>query len=1837
MKKLKPITLFAILATIFVISPFIDPSNFVSGHSTITYPTEIFSLWNNTAPTLDGGIDFSSGDMSTEWSSAAVYNLYNSTNNLAGKLLLQNNDVNLFIGMDVINFQVEDPATTWGSSVYFDVNHDGLLSLSDRLIRFTDNSSGQYVEYYYYSTSLDTWMQLEDGSLGVPLSSSGIVVASAFQTSEFDSSNNHRQYEIKIPLTALSISTGDAIGIGFEATDNYLSSSAGITWPYIGTDQDDIRLNAGLWGDLQLEANTYDSFDFVVEENFNIKSTAVGYNNGTYLTTGDIDGNGDFELIVSSNRTVTGDRNLIAIFDYRSGSYQRIWSSWTTSHQSKLTTVIPGLATFDFDANGEDELYCIGTSNTVLRFRDWNSTSNDFEVSEVIYTHTSTLMGYIAIGEVVLDPVSGDSHEIVFGDSNGNIVILVYESATDTFDHDKKSPFSISSTYRIHAVGYGNIDHDAIQEVLFFGQTTADDALSHTTLYVYRRWENQKLEDNVEDDLPSTSSSTTEDYFGHTIIVDDVDNDNKNETVVVGSDYLRIFDNTSFTDLTPPLELSLNDPSAKPISAGGAAVADINLDGLNELIFSSNNGTIYIGEVSDTGTLEFTLSWSGDFGSSFGKRNSIVVFDIDNDGQNEIVLGDQYGQIIVLGIGDPPEITINSPSPGYVSSQDKVLVDWDVTTEFESLHHIDVYVNGGFSKRIGGSQTSTEVFLIPGQNVINLTAYSMSGLISSTNVTVKFDVKAPQVTIISPENYYETSADLVEISYSNSDPDFDFNHYEIWRNDTNVVPFTLQETISISLPFDSVWNITVVAVDDTLLEGKSSIYVIRDTAAPFINITAPIDGAAVKTTDVDLIWDSYDILTDVDHYEIYLDSVYQDSTTLKSYTVGLTIDKTYLIEIYAFDVLGNNDFDSISITLDTLNPTVSFDPIALPQLPDSTYYTNNQFLAVSWNATDDLLGSGISHTQITINGLLFDTYLPGTTSDTLDLVVDNYKEVEITAFDQAGNTATDVFGVKLDRTVPEIEITLPADNYTTGSDYVLVTWDATDLGVGLKEYRVYVDSILEATITNIGTTSYLVNIPENKTYTVTIRAYDLLDYYNESSIDIIHDSTYPTVIITTPTRLTSYTNDSIVHITWETVNLDVDHFEIHINGVYNSTYSNTTLEAFINFGFIALDVYPAYNITVLAFLSNGTSYLDLRWIIFDTTSPELSYITPLDDDIITNSNLHVEWFSQDDGSDIDYFRIEIGGITVIKDEILPFSSIINVSSLNGIYELIIFGYDIAGNIANISINIEITLYAPVFTTSLESIEYLNSGNFQFDLSVIDPNSGVKSISIYIDNTNEIYFEDFGIDYAVVPFDRIINVNEINFLSGVDNHNISISVFDKVNREERLLIEIVIDKEMPDLLQQPIIGALVFGTSAIEIVITSEPGTNNHTLFVLVTDNTGISGVNVTLTGYGYNQTFQMLYNDERDFITLGEYSYDFNFDDFTEGDYQITLAVIDIAGNVNYFNYGFSLKFETIDGPGNLGLIIALVIATIVVVAAVLAVSIRKPIRNIGWQDEIVNLSYILRSGLTVLYIPFSHEMIRDEQLFGGAMSGIRNILEELIGSKRKYAVDNVEFGNKNLLIYSSAYGDTILVVDKIKPIHAQKLEQFANEFEFIYRDAVTDDTYVNISRFDGYIDVVSKYFGSPDISEDMIAETILPKRKRQRQVTKAIKEIEITDKDLLIKSLHHKLSLDEASIENISQQTKVYIGDAIILAEKALTSLIEYDCDQAVKYAKISLSSLNLATQSGENLSIFEDVLNAIPRIVEEVNKGSACEDNEDRDGLYKAIENVSKLYLEYIEKFSI
>ena len=803
----------------------------VNAHSHLASPIEMFSLWNDTAPSINGIIGFTPFSLEGEWSSAAVYDLFDYTGDPNGKIIIQNDDSYSYVALDGISFTTEDPGGVWGASIGIDAKNDGILDSDDYSIGFVKNSTGSFVELRQAVNGI--WRIIEYGTPGTPLSGSGILVSTGFAKSAFNNVSNHRQYEFRIPYATTPVSPGDILGVGFELFNSEIVMSQYHVWPYVSTNPKLIRVSSKYWGDLHLgEENTYSKY--VIEENLNFGPSRMGYNNGTFMTTGDINGDGDQELIVWSNRTVATSKNLISIYDYQSGELISIWNSWESYHYSSMTFTIREIATYDFDEDGLDELYLSGDHFEIYQLQDWRSGLGDFDNWDMVFEN------YYLSTEWDIDSMTiGSAHhwigkeELIFTDrynGYGTYNVLEYDSHND----DTKDAFLLARSHYLPDI-YGesviavldvqvaDLDDDNWDEILFLSQF----ASNKTTGLQIREVDDTLDEEydnptdhptyGYEDYLPEDSHSNTFDVSGHTIVVADVDNDGYNETIIVGRDYLRVFSPFEFNATTIPLELRINDGSSSPNMGGGAGVLDIDDDGMNELIVGCADGTVIIYEIENTlsdpdfDSFSVTEEWRGDLGTSPGKGNAIIGLDIDEDGIEEAIIGDNFGQILVLGMGNEPVITITSPYDGSPSSSDTILLEWEVNNDSLPIHHYDITINDTLITRTaGGSQNSFWIPLGFGTNYINISCTDISGDSDWDRITVYHDPGLPEVIITSPSDYHTTDSQTIHVTYTGWDPLGDDLTYYIYVNGTEQIPSTTELFYDVTLPSEGLWNITVV-------------------------------------------------------------------------------------------------------------------------------------------------------------------------------------------------------------------------------------------------------------------------------------------------------------------------------------------------------------------------------------------------------------------------------------------------------------------------------------------------------------------------------------------------------------------------------------------------------------------------------------------------------------------------------------------------------------------------------------------------------------------------------------------------------------------------------------------------------------------------------------------------------------------------------------------------------------------------------------------------------------------------------------------------------------------
>jgi len=1703
----KKFLVFALLALTF----FIGLSQFkyqpVQAHNPVAFPKELFSLWNDTAPTINGMVDFTPFDKSGEWSSAAVYNLYDGFEAPDGKLLLQNDNSNLYVGLVIPSLTVEIPSAVWGAIVYLDMGQDGLFNDDDYLLTYVYNNTVESVAFFGYSNGLNDWYLIDGPGLpGATLPITGMVGDSYFGKSNFDNTTAHRQYEFKLPYQS-GLNNDEIIGIGFLATDDYLDMTKGKTWPYVGSKPGVIDTSPGYWGDLHL-GTIAGTVDYVIEDNFQIYNGKVGPNNGTFITTGDIDGDGDLEIIASSNRSVVAEPPAMAIFDYDeiNGEIVTMWESWTSTHSSMMIKA-EGIKCYDFDGDGEDEIFAVSSeSSYILRLSGWSDLTDDFVDAEYIFDNTDNLMGYIDIGDV--QNLWDGSQQIIFGDSVGWIGIIEYTVAKKWNLVTYLIPPDINGTTptRIHDIEIAEADDDSYgyEEFLLFSQITADDSLSTTRLQIFEG-DDTTFYDNPtdqgiyhEDDLQIDSHINTQDSFGHTIVCEDVDNDGITETIIVGKDYLKIFGRFTFNDSQIPLVFNLTDGTS-PNMGGGAAVFDIDGDSDNELIFGHSNGTVFIYEIIDNNSdpdiedLSYVLEWKGDLGTSPGKRNSIVGLDIDEDGDTEAIITDNFGQIIVLGKGTNPELTITSPTPSYVSNQPTVLVTWETSNDTLPMYYYDIFVDSLPVGTAGGGQTGFVVPLNPGSNVIEIYGYDITGKLAFDTVTVNYIAGAPEVTIYSPVNDFMTSNDQVVVNYTAIDPQGDPIDYYIYVNGTSQYgPGTdTYKVVSLSLG-DGIYNITVVAVDtNTGDTGRSTVFVTLDTTIPYVKITSPADGSAVSASQITLNWDANDDTTGIYYFEVWRDSDYLGITYSYSMSVNLTFNLEYLLRVRAYDNVGNYNESTISVIRDSIEPTITLTDPSLPTSSEGWYMTENHLLPIEWTGEDNVGGSGIDYFEVTINGGFYGIYDEFTTSDTIDLGSEGMKEVAVYIYDFAGNLDFDYFQVALDTSNPFVNITSPENNHITSSDTINIFWDSTDDGTGVKEHIIYIDGSPYVTLTDPSIKSYEVPITFNDTTVITVRAIDYLDKYTDDSIDIIHDPESPTFNINSPLELYSYSNTPLVNLTWFIKKITVEEFQIYVDGSYYNTYTNTTTSALVDLEFlepIAEGTYPTFNITILVWDGFAYTYEDHCFITVDMTPPTVSILNPaINYDIITVENMRVSWSAFDAGSSISGYDVWLNGDLVGSWDSTTTEQYIDITGYpDGEHNITVMAFDVAGNNNTYIRTVLLYPFAPEFETDLPEDVITNNADFQFNLSITNPRLGVEEIEVVADSEVVIFSVNYNGSAITVPFSLPIDVEEIDFVSsGV--HNLTITVYDSEGRASNLVIDVIIDKEDPELFGFVLMDDGVLYPSN-EFLIYEGTGTNNHSLSITFEDPNGIAGVQVNILGDGIDNWYSMQFDPTQSTGDLYAFKIIVNLDSYIEGNYSLRFVASDLAGNEVNVTFGLTLTLfiestGTPAGPLDMQTIIIIAasgggIVLIILLSVIISIATKKQRLNKNWEKDMHAVAYVTKTGLTLAYVPYTRDMFEDEQLFGGAMTGIMSILGEITGETDvEMKVNVIEFGDKQLVVCPGFFGKAILLVNDVKPIMKDLVVRFVVDFELTYKHNLTQDL-IDLNEFSAVPLMVEGIFG---------------------------------------------------------------------------------------------------------------------------------------------------------------
>lgn len=619
---------------------------------------------------------------------------------------------------------------------------------------------------------------------------------------------------------------------------------------------------------------------------------------------------------------------------------------------------------------------------------------------------------------------------------------------------------------------------------------------------------------------------------------------------------------------------------------------------------SAPSGTIVLYSRNSGGTWDKTTP----VGSSTTTSTNMFMMS-DSRGKLHVTYVD-YGNLWYATNSIPsdvsaPTISITSPSSSgsYSTTSNTVTVSGTATDDIGVTSVTWTNDRGGSGTATGTTSWSVgSIALLTGDNVITVTAHDLSGKSTSDSITVTYtpDVTDPMVSIAYPPSTVTTDVDHIAAGdiFGTASDDVDITLVTCHNNangaDATVVG-TISWATSSDMPLALGSNIIVVtAFDSSGNSGTDTISVTYtvDTVAPIVTFSSPAENYATNTTSVAVFWNATDNVGVVG-YQYRIDGgAWSVVSTGTSATFDSLTEGIHTVDVKAYDAKDNNATGTLNFTVDMTLPTLSIASPAEGALVNSS--------TVSWSGSDAL--SGISHYKVRADNGTWSGDLASSSYAFLNLA-DGPHQVQIRAFDRAGNYVDRLVNFTLDATGPALSISEPSSGFITNGTTVTVGWGASDAISGLAGYQYRIDGGAWSSQSN--TTSHLFEGLANGLHNVTIRATDNLGNTADRYVAFTVDTELPVLSITGPANGTRF-NVAAVTATWGAtdVHSGISGYRYRLDGGGWSPVSTATGHAFTGLadGTHILDI-EAVDKANNAVLVSTTFYVD-------TASPSLAISSP---------------------------------------------------------------------------------------------------------------------------------------------------------------------------------------------------------------------------------------------------------------------------------------------------------------------------------------------------------------------------------------------------------------------------------------------------------------------------------------------------------------------------------------------------------------------------------------------------------------------------------------------------
>lgn len=640
-----------------------------------------------------------------------------------------------------------------------------------------------------------------------------------------------------------------------------------------------------------------------------------------------------------------------------------------------------------------------------------------------------------------------------------------------------------------------------------------------------------------------------------------------------------------------------------PFTVTGTATDDVSVTSVD--VTNPTNGTDP-GEMT-VGLPGTPVTWSADV--TLVEGSNFINVDASDGASTTTAI------IEIIYDPSPPTPVITSPTGGdtYYTNAASVALSG---VAFDN-RGVDSMTASPVVPVTGTTVWSSDPFALSvGANMITITAADQAGNTGDDILTVVRDNTDPTISITAPTGAAQHWTTVGSVDLGGIASDGSGIAQVIWSNTKTGGGGTATGTTTwsaLGIVLDPGPNIIDAIAFDLAGNTKStSITVYYDTGDPTVTITDPTAAATFDTNSASIALagtasdDTGVQLVEWSNAQTGLNGAATGTSSWSVASITLAAGPND-ITITATDGAGKTGTDMITITYDSTLPTIT---ITGPGV--GTYSTTTTPVPLVGTASDPG-GTLVEVTweNLTTGGSGTATGLTDWTADVPLTSGDN--DIQVTAHDSAGNTATDSILVTYDPAAPFVDITTPTNaiTFTTGITPIGIGGTATDdVGVASVDWasdRAVVPPNGAAVLVG-DAWSATVDLAEGDNV-ITVTATDTVGRTGTSIITITYDPTAPQIAIVNPTTA------AVFSTTLPTITLGgtaVDNLQLQsVEWTNDATGEGGLADGTDNWSISDILLTEGDNlITVTAYDTVGKSGVDTLTVTFDQTNPTVAIDTP---------------------------------------------------------------------------------------------------------------------------------------------------------------------------------------------------------------------------------------------------------------------------------------------------------------------------------------------------------------------------------------------------------------------------------------------------------------------------------------------------------------------------------------------------------------------------------------------------------------------------------------------------